>query len=224
MKLSISSGDHMKPVGVVFDLDGTLIDSREDIAAACNHVLHALGRAPLSVDTIASFVGDGARMLVARALDAEPSSTEVEQALAIFHPFYEAHPAVHTTLMPGARELLDALGDRPLAIVTNKPRRATLACLDALGVTARFMAIRAGGDGPLKPDPSGVTGALASMRVGPAQAWMIGDGEQDVIAGRAAGCVTVGVRGGFQDAKLEAATPDMLVGSLLELITLLRIG
>ena len=224
MKLSITSGDHIKPIGVVFDLDGTLIDSREDIAAACNHALIAMGRAPLSVDAIAAFVGDGARMLVARALDAPPASPEVDEALALFHPFYESHPADHTTLMPGARELLDALGDRPLAIVTNKPRRTTIACLDALGVTSRFMAIRAAGDGPLKPDPSGVASALASMRVGAAHAWMVGDGEQDVIAGRAAGCVTIGVRGGFQDAKLEAAGPDMMVGSLLELITLVRLA
>ncbi len=227
MKLSISSGDVRTPtpLAVIFDLDGTLIDSREDIAAACNHALAAMGRPPLPVETIAAFVGDGARVLVARALDLPPKSAEVDRALDAFHLYYEANPTRHTRLMPGALEALDALGDRPLAICTNKPRATTLAVLDALALTRRFVAIRAGGDGPLKPHPFAVSDVLRSIRVDPSRAWMVGDGEQDVLAGRAAGCVTVGVRGGIQAGdRLEAARPDMLLETLLELVALVRVG
>ena len=227
MKLSISSGDVRTPtpLAVVFDLDGTLIDSREDIAAACNHALASRGRAPLPVDTIAQFVGDGARLLVARAFALPARSGEVDGALDAFHAYYEAHPATHTRLMPGATEALDALGDRPLAVCTNKPRKTTLAVLDALDLARRFVAIRAGGDGPLKPNASAVTDVLRSMRADATRAWMVGDGEQDILAGRAAGCVTVGVRGGIQGSeRLEAARPDMLLETLLELVALVKVG
>jgi phosphoglycolate phosphatase len=224
LKLSISSTPIERPQAVLFDLDGTLIDSRLDIAAACNHALEAVGREPLPVNTIARFVGDGARMLVARALGELADAPLVDRALAAFHPYYEAHPAEHTRVLPGVTELLDALGDRPLGICTNKPRGATMACLDALGLTSRFVSIRAGGDGPLKPDPAAVTAALASMRVDARHTWMVGDGEQDILAGRGAGCLTVGVRGGFQaDERLEAAKPDFLLGSIADLIALVRV-
>jgi phosphoglycolate phosphatase len=212
-----------RPVAVLFDLDGTLIDSRGDIAAACNHALASIGRTPLAEAVVAGYVGDGARMLVARATGAPPESPLVERALAAFHAYYEAHPVVHTTRMPGCDEVLDALGDRPAALVTNKPRPATLAVLEGLGLLARFAVVRAGSDGPLKPDPRAILEPLAAMGVEAGGAWMVGDGEQDVRAGRAAGCVTVGVRGGLQgDSKLVASSPDALVGSLLEVAEALQ--
>jgi phosphoglycolate phosphatase len=224
LKLSIAAGGLFQPLAVVFDLDGTLIDSREDIAAACNHALAVLGRPPLPIGTIASFVGDGARLLLARALGLPSGAPEVDRALDAFRPYYEANPATHTRLMPGAREALDALGDRPLAICTNKPRGPTLAVLDAFGITSRFVAIRAGGDGPLKPDPSAVTDVVRSMRSDPRRTWMVGDGEQDVRAGRGAGCVTIAIRGGFgsEDA-LDAAQPDMVLGTLHDLVSLVKV-
>jgi phosphoglycolate phosphatase len=215
-----------RPSAVVFDLDGTLIDSREDIAAACNDALTRVDRAPLDVELVASFVGDGARALVTRALAVStgaPDAALIERALATFHTYYEAHPAVHTTVMPGARELLDALADRPVALVTNKPRGATLAVLAALGLAERFAIVRTGSDGPLKPDPRPVLDALAWMRVPPRDTWMVGDGVQDIRAGRGAGCHTIGVRGGIQgDARLVESEPDLLVNSLGELVA--RVG
>ena len=211
------------PLAVVFDLDGTLIDSRADIAAACNFALTSVDRAPLSETRIASFVGDGARMLVARALGLAGEDLLVERALTAFHRYYEDHPAVHTTLLPGALEVLDALADRPVALVTNKPRAATIGVLAALGLAERFASVRTGSDGPLKPDPRAILDVLRWIRIDPKDAWMVGDGEQDIRAGRAAGCVTVGLKGGFQgDAKLVASEPDALVESLSEMAALVR--
>jgi phosphoglycolate phosphatase len=211
------------PLAVLFDLDGTLIDSRGDIAAACNHALVSLGRAPLPEGVVAGFVGDGARMLLARALERPPDDALVDQALAAFHPFYEAHPADRTTLLPGAREALDALADRPVGLVTNKPRGATIAVLSALGVLSRFAVVRTGSDGALKPDPRAVTAALEAVGVAPEVAWMVGDGDQDVLAGRRAGCFTVVVQGGFQSsARIAASGPDVVIDSLHALVPMIR--
>jgi phosphoglycolate phosphatase len=211
------------PRAVLFDLDGTLIDSRADIAAACNHALTSVDRAPLEESVIAGYVGDGARVLLARALALPPDEPLVDRALTAFHRYYEDHAVVHTTLMPGTREVLDALGDRPVALVTNKPRGATMAVLRALALEERFASVRTGSDGPLKPDPRAILDVLKWIRIDPKDAWVVGDGEQDVRAGRAAGCQTVGVRGGLQgDAKLVASEPDALVGSLGELAAVVK--
>ncbi len=211
------------PLAVVFDLDGTLIDSRGDIAAACNFALTSVDRSPLSETRIAGFVGDGARVLLARALGLPDADPLVDRALTSFHRYYEDHPAVYTTLLPGACDVLDALGDRPVALVTNKPRGATIAVLAALGLSERFASVRTGSDGPLKPDPRAILDALRWMGIDAKDAWMVGDGEQDVRAGRAAGCATVGVKGGFQgDTKLIAAEPDALVDSLSALAEIVR--
>jgi phosphoglycolate phosphatase len=209
------------PRAVLFDLDGTLIDSKGDIAAACNHALSSVGRAPLSEEQISRFVGDGARVLLARALERDPKDELVERALAAFHPFYEANPATQTTLLPGAEAALDALADRPVALVTNKPRGSTMAVLGALGILSRFAVVRTGSDGPLKPDPHALMTTLERVGVPPSDAWMVGDADQDVLAGRAAGCLTVVVRGGFQAwERVEASKPDVVIASLRELAAL----
>jgi phosphoglycolate phosphatase len=205
----------------VFDLDGTLVDSKADIAAACNHTLVAMGRAPLDEEVIARFVGDGARTLLARSLGLPPDEAAVDAALRLFHPYYAAHAAERTRWMPGATELLDALSALPLTLCTNKPRGATLALLEALGATARFAAIVAGGDGPLKPDPAAIAAAVAPVGVRPRDAWVVGDGKQDDEAGRAAMATTIGVLGGFTtEEELREAGPDRVVPSLHALVAL----
>jgi phosphoglycolate phosphatase len=208
---------------IVFDLDGTLADTRLDIAAACNHALVALGRAPQSVDAIVGFVGDGSRTLVARAFELPTDDPVVREAFEIFSTFYAEHAADHSSWMPGARDALEACAHLPLALATNKPRSATLPLLEALGVTHRFRAVVAGGDGPLKPDPAAIRAALAPLGVAPEDAWVVGDGPQDIGAGRAAGTWTVGVLGGFaSDSALRNARPDRILPSLSHLAALLH--
>lgn len=211
------------PRALLFDLDGTLVDSRGDIAAACNAALVAHGRSALTLEAVSPMIGDGARLLITRALAAsaarEGTPPGLDHVVASFHAYYVAHPCVLTTLLPGAREVLgEATRDRlPCALITNKPREVTLALLEALGLSTTFAAVWAGGDGPLKPAPDGLRWALARLGVAGDAAWMIGDGPQDVGAGKAAGCVTVGIPGIAEPERLIASGPDLTCASLHEL-------
>jgi 2-phosphoglycolate phosphatase len=208
---------------VAFDMDGTLIDSRLDIAAACNHVLAGAGRAPVDPEIIATFVGDGVRSLVSKAFALPMDAPELDDLEAAFIARYAAHPVEHTRWMPGAQAALDALRALPLAVVTNKARKVTLAILEALGVSARFAFVYGGGDGPLKPHPEPVLAVARAFSVAPTALWMVGDGWQDLDAAHAAGAVAVGVLGGFTtEARLVESRPDALLGSLVELPELLR--
>jgi phosphoglycolate phosphatase len=209
---------------LVFDLDGTLIDSRRDIADACNVGLVAVGRPPLPVDEIATFVGDGIRNLLSRALGCPADYPLVDEALVPLLEYYVAHPIAHTTWLPGAREALELASDHVLCLATNKRTKVALAVLEALGVRDKFAAVTGGGDGPLKPDPAAIHWLVNHVGwVGePKSVWMIGDGPQDIGAGKAAGATTVAVAGGFHSKEhLEALHADHLLDSLLELPPLL---
>jgi len=211
------------PLAVAFDLDGTLVDSRLDIAAACNHVLTSAGRVPLDPQVIASFVGDGVAHLVARAFELRIEAPELPELTTRLVAYYSAHPVDHTRWMPGAIEALDALASVPLAIVTNKARAVTLRVLEALGASARFAFVFAGGDGPLKPSPEPVLAVARALSVPVGSLWVVGDAEQDILSARAAGAFAVAVRGGFaDDERLQAASPDVTLASLLELPALAR--
>lgn len=162
-------------------------------------------------------VGDGARLLVNRALAVRGRDPD-EAVYDAFQRAYVERPCVHTTLLPGAREAL-ALGI-PCALVTNKPRAVAMLVVEHLGIAGAFQATWAGGDGPLKPAPDGVIATAERLGISVQDAWMIGDGPQDILAGKAAGAFTVGVRGGIaEDARLREAKPDLLVESLHALVT-----
>lgn len=212
--------------GVVFDLDGTLIDSRLDIAQATNHALEKLGFPTLAVDRIAGFVGDGAEALLARAAGVGGADPVVRELMGVFLDFYTEHPATHTRLMPGAVAALTELApEYRLAICTNKPRRTTDAVLAALDLARYFEVVTAGGDLPKKkPDPAPLFFIADSLALSATELAMVGDGPQDIEAGRAAGALTVGVRGGIiAFERLEAANPDVVLGSLTELPALLKL-
>ena len=206
---------------VVFDLDGTLIDSRGDIARAMNEALVATGRAPLPESTIAGYVGDGARTLCARAANLEEGGAEIDELVQVFVASYAARPIERTTFYPYALEALDAASARGLrlAICTNKPRIVTDVILEMLGISGRFQAIVAGGDTPQKkPSPEPLCRVAELLRMPSNKMVMVGDGLQDVLAAKAFGARSIAVTYGFTSReRLTACGPDVLLDSLTEL-------
>jgi phosphoglycolate phosphatase len=158
-------------------------------------------------------------MLCARAVGLPEKHPDVDKVLESYLAFYLAHPTDHTRWMPQARAVLDELRRFRLAIATNKPRSTTDVVLARLGVRSLFAAIAAGGDvAAVKPSPEPILYIAKQLSLNPDQMVMIGDGPQDVEAGRRAGCRTVGVHGGFlAPERLIAAQPDVILESLAEL-------
>jgi phosphoglycolate phosphatase len=216
----------LPPTAVVFDLDGTLIDSRGDIVAATNHALEATGRKPLPAQVIVRYVGDGARTLLARAAQLDESASEVDPLLDLFLEYYVEHPLDFTRWMPGAQEALDVLGELglALAICTNKPRKTADAVLSGLGVRTRFRAICGGGDlSEKKPAPGPLLYLAKLMGTTPEVMVMVGDGPQDVEAARRAGMRSIAVEHGFVTRdRIVSAMPDVILQSLVELPDVIR--
>jgi phosphoglycolate phosphatase len=205
---------------VVFDLDGTLIDSAGDLAASVNAALERLapGTPAVPLERVRTFVGEGAGVLVARTLAAAGVSVSTEKALPVFLECYGARLLDTTVLYPGVRESLDALCDRTLAVLTNKPGGMSRRILEGLGVAGRFTRICGADDVPAKkPDPAGLRMLLDETGIPPASAALVGDSAIDVRTGRAAGVLTVGVTYGLDPSSLAAAPPDVLIVDLREL-------
>jgi phosphoglycolate phosphatase len=174
---------------VVFDLDGTLVDSREDLAASTNDVLAGVGGRPLPVDEVVQMVGDGARTLVQRALARAKCDVDLDVALAEFHRCYARRLFDTTHPYDGVNGLLQALsGVVPLAVLTNKPLEPTIRLLDHFGWTGMFGRVM-GGDGPFprKPDPAGLCDLITWANASPETTLMVGDSMVDVEVARAAG-------------------------------------
>jgi phosphoglycolate phosphatase len=203
-----------RPVGaVVFDLDGTLVDSCADIASATNVTLERHGLERRSVEEIRGFIGDGARSLLGRAARLSESAPELDSLLQTFVDYY-SHNAVHETrLFDGVKEVLERLCELPLALCTNKPRAVTLAVLGGLGVVGAFRSILAGDDLPQKkPDPALLQHLARRLAVPVEQLVMVGDGPQDIECARAAGARSIGVIGNIvSPERLSAAGPDVIV-------------
>jgi phosphoglycolate phosphatase len=224
-----------KPKAVLFDLDGVIIDSLPDITASINAVLARQGLPVLSEETVVHFVGNGARNLLgqsfeesARRLGKAPvqeGTPEFEDIFTWYVAYYRDHSAVKTRLYPGARELLESLKAQeiPMGLVSNKPRPITLAALENLGVRDFFSTLV----GPellhrIKPDPEGMCLALEEINtvrrlqglddITPAETLMVGDSDTDIQAGKAFGCRTCAVTGGYGDTgDLLAQGPDVVV-------------
>lgn len=200
--------------GVVFDLDGTLIDSCTDIANAANHCLVRAGLAARSEAAIRGFIGDGSRKLLERASGLAPGDPRLAQLLECFFEFYTAHAADHTRLIPGAREVLQALAHVPRALCTNKPRAATVAVLSALGIEREFDAVVAAGDVPhTKPHPAPLQRIAELLGLDCARLALVGDGPQDVACAAAAGARSIGISEALivPLERLLAARPDIVV-------------
>ena len=202
---------------IVFDLDGTLIDSTRDIASAVNATLGRLApeRAPLPLDTVRAFIGNGARELIARSLADVGAATPLDDALAVFLQCYRERMLETTHLHRGVAPTLDRLGSRTLAVLSNKPGDLSREILAALGVGGRFARVYGAGDVPgRKPDPAGLLRIIEEVGANPPATLMVGDSPVDVRTGKAAGAGTVGVTYGLDPAGVAAEGPDMLFDSL----------
>jgi phosphoglycolate phosphatase len=214
---------------IVFDLDGTLIDSRQDLCNSVNAALKFAGLQPLPDATIASFIGDGAALLIRRAL-AVPGETPApldeslfERTFAFFLDYYRAHKLDFTELYPGVRESLEALKTLPdgtrraMAVLTNKPVGPALAICEGLGLTPYFFSIYGGDSFPTKkPDPLGLRTLMNEARVSAAETLMIGDSDVDVRTARNCGAWTLGCLFGLAPESLEAVPADLLVNHAAE--------
>lgn len=219
--------DAQPALGVVFDLDGTLIDSRADIVRATNGTRAREGLPPLPPETVHGFVGDGAKKLVQRAFGIHGETRELARLVDVFLDEYTKEPVVDTAVLPGVWEMLDALSALPLAICTNKPRRTTVPVLEVLRLAERFQVIVAGGDTKeAKPSREPLIAVAYHLGVGASRLVMVGDGPQDILAARAVGAHAVGVRGGFLPIeRLVESRPDVILDHIGELPAYLaRVG
>jgi phosphoglycolate phosphatase len=207
---------------IVFDLDGTLVDSARDLAAAASELVEGLGGAPLDVPTVVPMVGDGAPLLVQRALAHAGLDPHTRGALDRFLEIYERRLLDHTAPYDGIVEVLARLVQvGPLAVLTNKPRRATDGILEQLGLRGFFSDVT-GGDGPYarKPDPSGLRALLA--RTGGAGV-MIGDSPADANTAAATPCPFVLAGYGFGAGKFGSHRPGVgIAGHPRELVWLVE--
>ena len=203
---------------LIFDLDGTLIDSKLDLAHSVNAMLEHMGRAPLLHETIFSYVGNGAPLLVRRALGEAATDAEADKGLAYFLSYYRQHMLDNTVTYPGVREGLELLASHPMAILTNKPVRFSQAIIDGLGLAPYFRFIYGGNSfEKKKPDPIGVTALLRDLNAAAHEAMMVGDSDVDVRTARNAGIWACGVSYGLGTESLRVHPPDVMLDSLAEL-------
>ena len=205
---------------VIFDLDGTLIDSSRDIAWSANMVLHSMGYDRLDMEVIKEAIGWGVKNLLEKLMPGETPEA-IEEARLKFLKFYGGHLVVETTIYPGVVEILEHLksGNRKMAVVTNKPHALSVAILDALKIGPYFGAVL-GGDSVVnkKPHPEPVEKVLSMTGVPASASLIVGDSPVDCEAGRGARVGTVGVTYGFRGRKeLEGAGCDFIIDSILEL-------
>jgi phosphoglycolate phosphatase len=205
---------------LVFDLDGTLIDSGVDLALSVNATLQHLGRTELPHELIFSYVGKGAARLVEQALGSGATPAECDKGLAYFLSYYRQHMLDNTVTYPGVREGLAALEGRPMAVLTNKPVRFSQEIVRGLGLSKYFKFIYGGNSFETKkPHPAGMETLLRDFGISAKEAMIVGDSEVDVQTARNAGAWACGVTYGLGLEGLNAFPPDLLLNSLEELST-----
>ena len=212
---------------VIFDLDGTLIDSKLDLAHAVNATRAHMGMGPLDHELIYSYVGNGAPVLMRRALGPEASDLDVQRALEFFLAYYREHKLDFTTLYPGVLGALEELrsAEVRMAVLTNKPVNISKAILDGLAVGRFFFQVYGGNSfEQKKPHPMGVDALLAESDVARDRAVMVGDSSVDIQTARNASIAAVGCTWGFQPESLVTHPPDWLIENMSELPAVIRDG
>lgn len=216
--MSVTNGKLKNLKLLIFDLDGTLIDSEADLAQSVNATRRRAGMAPLSQQTVASYVGQGVAVLVRKALGPETAEEELERAADFFLDYYRQHMLDHTELYPGVLETLEELRPHKLAVLTNKPVNFSREILAGLKVDSYFQFVYGGNSfGQKKPDPVGVFQLMRDIGAGAAETLMIGDSDTDIQTGRNAGVWTCGVAYGIGSHTLAGMSPDLMLNNLREL-------
>ena len=217
-----------RPSGIVWDLDGTLVDSAPDLASALNTVLDKRGFFTLSIETVRTMIGNGVPKLVERGFNAvgvRPDSAQLDELIAMFVMEYKACATDHTRPYPGVVEVLKEIHSMniPMGVCTNKPEAFTRQILEGLGLSGFFSSV-VGGDSTSarKPDPEPVLACLRGLVAEPASSLMIGDSVHDVHAAHAAG-VTIGVvPWGYRSAPVEELGADFVLHDLAVLPGMIR--
>ncbi|HET9321030.1 MAG TPA: HAD-IA family hydrolase [Bryobacteraceae bacterium] len=205
---------------VIFDLDGTLIDSSRDLANAVNATRAHLGLPPIENETVYSYVGNGAPVLIRKALGPEYADEEVQSALEYFLAYYREHMLDNTVLYPGMREVLDQFRSAgiTMAVLTNKPVRFSQGIVDGLGLGAHFRRVYGGNSfEQKKPHPVGIETLMNEAGAAREETLMVGDSSVDVQTARNARVTACGVTWGFQPDTFAAWPPDFLVNTAGEL-------
>ena len=204
---------------LIFDLDGTLIDSKQDLVSSVNAMRDWSGLPPIDAEVVASYVGNGAPMLVRRALP-DFDDEHLERALRFFLDYYREHMLDATTLYPGVREALNALHEAeiPLAVLTNKPVKFSVRLLERLNLGAHFFRVYGGNSlAEKKPHPEGINLLVEESGAERSHTIMVGDSAVDVLTARNASVRACGVRWGFQPETFAQAPPDFLIEDMREL-------
>jgi len=210
---------------LIFDLDGTLIDSRRDLIHSVNAMLAEMGREQLHEDIISSYIGYGAPQLIGQALGVNATEAERERALKFFLGYYEEHKMDNTCAYSGVPEALEQVAAFPMAILTNKPVRISGRILEALGLAKYFRAVYGGNSFETKkPHPLGARTILLEFSAQPSEAILIGDSEVDVQTARNAGTLAASVNYGFGTHNRDAHPADAYLDRLTDLVPLLRNG
>jgi phosphoglycolate phosphatase len=214
---------------ILFDLDGTLIDSEQDLAASVNAMLRHFGRKELPLQVIDTYIGDGAPMLIRRALGDPAHASFVQEALNYFLLYYRAHKLDTTLPYPGIPDALHQASSfdgqtRQMAVLTNKPVRASRDILAGLGLSQYFFQTYGGNSFETKkPDPLGAQTLMTEAQAAPHETIMVGDSEVDILTARNANLWSIGVTYGFAPQGLERTHPDILVDTPAELAQALTI-
>jgi phosphoglycolate phosphatase len=205
---------------LIFDLDGTLIDSKLDLVHSVNAARAHMDLPPISAELVSSYVGSGAPILMRRALGPEASDADVQRALRYFLDYYREHMLDNTYLYAGVREALDRLHGvgTKMAVLTNKPVRFSQAIVDGLGLHSHFFRVYGGNSfEQKKPDPVGIQRLLEESGAPRERTIMVGDSNVDIRTARNAQVLACGVTYGFQPETFEQDPPDLIIDHMNEL-------
>jgi phosphoglycolate phosphatase len=208
---------------LIFDLDGTLIDSKRDLIHSVNAMLGEMGRARLDEETISGYIGHGAPVLVSRALGGNAKEEELRRALQFFLGYYEEHKMDTTCAYPGIPDALAELSRKkvPMAVLTNKPVKISVRILDSLGLASHFRVIYGGNSFETKkPDPFGANKILNEFGAQPRETMIVGDSEVDVQTARNAGTIAAAVNYGFGVHDRTQHPADIYLDKLSDLVPL----